>query len=490
MALNALPGEVLLVIATYVGSNSHHDLDDRTLLPLLPDTTSLCKLALCSRRLNSIVTPIIYRTIISNRQRRHAVPMLLKRTIGNPSIAKQVQRYIGSNIRGIRLFDMSSYTEEDYIRVQLAIAKFGNARKRFLRNVMAGHGDAVTALLFALLPNLKEVVMFSYQKVDHDYIEYVVRQASAREGFAYLHRLKVVHIAPPPKCRGLDIKTVLPYLEVPSLDKISLYGIVPSCGRYVFNWSNPSGTKSFVRHLSLICSDIMCHTMEAMLKDFPCLETLEYEYYNHPKRGLGTGQQNILTALSPLKSSLKCLVLIDNQRPNLEERGTTSRTLAEFEKLAKISANAYILVNLLPGGKEILSPMSAGSSTQESRLVNMLPRSLKHLELYGCRGGILSHIEEVIQRKHALFTELKSISLSYSDDCPSTSAEETRVYSGYNLRATEALIVESRNVGVLLQSRFVEDWNYDPEHRHVKFNVMEQFHRHGDSYRQGSLRQP
>ena len=164
MALNALPGEVLLVIATYVRSNSHHDLDDHTLLPILPDTTSLCKLALCSRRLNSIVTPIIYRIIISTRQRRHAVPMLLKRMIRHPNIATQVEKYIGSNIRGIRLFDMSSYTEEDYIGAQLAIAKLGNPRKRWLRKVMAGHGDAVTALLFALLPNLEQMVMLSYQK--------------------------------------------------------------------------------------------------------------------------------------------------------------------------------------------------------------------------------------------------------------------------------------------------------------------------------------
>ena len=93
------------------------------------------------------------------------------------------------------------------------------------------------------------------------------------------------------------------------------------------------------------------------------------------------------------------------------------------------------LAGLLPGGKGILSPISTGSSTQESRLVNMLPRSLKHLELYGCKGGILSHIEEIIQRKHALFMELKSISLSYNDDGPSASVEETRVYSGYNPQA-------------------------------------------------------
>jgi hypothetical protein len=202
MLLNTLPDDLLIDIANYVGLDSHFDADTRS---LFPDSISLCKLALCSRRLNIFTTPILYRTIMGTNRRRHAVPMLLKRILASPELGKQVKRYIGSNLGGIRLIDMSSYTEEDYVRAQLAIARFGNTRKQWMRKVIAGHGDVVTALLFTLLPNLEQLVMFSYQKGHRDDIEYVVKHASAKGRFKCLTRLQSVFIAPP-QDSGLDIK--------------------------------------------------------------------------------------------------------------------------------------------------------------------------------------------------------------------------------------------------------------------------------------------
>lgn len=471
MLLNTLPDDLLIDIAKYVGLDSHFHADTRS---LIPDSVSLCKLSLCSRRLNTIATPILYQTIMSTRQRRHAVPMLLKRILVSPEIGNQVKRYIGSNIRGIRLFDMSSYTEEDYVRVQLAIARFGNARKRWLRKVIAGHGDAVTALLFTILPNLEQLVMFSYQKGHRDYIEYVAKQASMNGPFECLTRLQTVLIAPPHDS-GLDIKAMLPYLEVSSLRKMSIYGIVPECRGQKYRWSNPAGTKFRIRHLSLIHSIFNRYTLEDMLKDFPCLETFAYEYCGGP---LGDRQQSAVTAIGHLKSSLEQLVLIDNCQSHdfYGQDDRSVRSLADFEKLTKISTNSYILVGLLPGQNRSRTLTTLTPSVHESRLVNMLPRSLKYLELYDCGRGILDHMKEVIEQKHESFPNLESILLTYRDQSPAYygATEGCKTYLGLDQQAIEDLRVESRRVRVLLQTRLVDCWRpTDSKHMEwMEFKIM------------------
>jgi hypothetical protein len=55
---------------------------------------------------------------------------------------------------------------------------------------------------------------------------------------------------------------MLPYLEVPSLSRMSIYGVVPGDRGQLFRWSNPAGSKFLIRHLNLIHSVIDRYTLE------------------------------------------------------------------------------------------------------------------------------------------------------------------------------------------------------------------------------------
>jgi len=167
MSLTKLSNELLLEIANYSGSRAAG------------------QLVSCSKRLNSIATPIFYRHV--DIRSGHCFRRLMQLIVEKPELGVYVKSVIGDLMSGeglFHIFDMSSYTKEDYHRCKSSILAVPGlistaGAKKWIQDLRLGRGDALFAIFLLHTPCLEEIDLESYGVNETSYVGLFLEHAAS-----------------------------------------------------------------------------------------------------------------------------------------------------------------------------------------------------------------------------------------------------------------------------------------------------------------------
>lgn len=164
MLLEELPNDLLVEIVDWVGTDTF--MRDYGIV-IGRGTKSLHHLALCSRKLNTVATPVLYRTYTQTGEK--ALQEFLLRVLRNPDLGKHVKNFVASEISEDEQLDMSSWAEDDFQCCLVLINRISSTEKdsvlsseKWMNDVRLGDWDALSGLLISLLPNVEEIDMIAY----------------------------------------------------------------------------------------------------------------------------------------------------------------------------------------------------------------------------------------------------------------------------------------------------------------------------------------
>ncbi|KAE9382182.1 hypothetical protein N431DRAFT_394015 [Stipitochalara longipes BDJ] len=375
-------------------------------MPLYPErynfsthscTKSLASLALVSRRLNQITTPILYRTFVQTQYT--ALPISLRLLVEKPEVGSLVKKIVISEIEDIDGMDMLGFSSQDVERLGLdeqAVGYFEHETPGWMTHLEEGQWQAVIALLLLLLPSLEEIDIESYSGEDFEayrmpYIDaalaYAVSQQRIPNSGRCLRKLKTVSMA---YCdeemgntkmgdteMGMSIDVLLSFCELPSLTSAK---IQMACDE---DWIVPSPAPQYnVEELELDNSNIAPDALIKILRCFPRLKKLYYEnggpmIEDFLPQYLGRG-------IAHLHGCLEELTVIDQQGyANGEEEQGSIGSLAEFKNLRKIDMYYECFLKGDPDDDE-----DEHGEDRKPKLVHVLPPSVEQLTIEQCQPGI------------------------------------------------------------------------------------------------------
>jgi len=160
--LLALSSELIHSIAEWV---SIPYINPPTILSLHGCVKPLASLALISRHLNQITTPLLYRTFVQTQG--SAIPTMLRLLVNMPEIGSLVKRLVISELDESIGMDMLGFSRKELGRLGLdeeTLEHFEIERPDWIEHVEAGEWQAVVALLLVVLPSLQEIDFVSYHK--------------------------------------------------------------------------------------------------------------------------------------------------------------------------------------------------------------------------------------------------------------------------------------------------------------------------------------
>jgi hypothetical protein len=222
MSLDKLSDDILLCLAEWVGTHAyvpHYD------IIAVRGTRFLGPLALCSRRLNRIVTPLLYRTFTQTGMK--ALPTFLHLLLNKPKIGAEVRKFVGSEVHEEDPLDMSMFSPEDFEQLRNTIDSFGDLpvdKSEWMTDVEEGLWEAIMCLLLFFLPSLEEIDMVSYAGRDAKYIiptfnQIACNQAKDASDYSLKH-LRTISVAYSDTESGMDIEALLPFCTPPSVSQI------------------------------------------------------------------------------------------------------------------------------------------------------------------------------------------------------------------------------------------------------------------------------
>jgi hypothetical protein len=368
MSFNALPDEILLEIFGWVRSDHNNDYNDYNVYLYKSETMVLCQLALCSRRLTSLSTPILYETFVCDEPR--VTKQFLHRLLRMPALANHVKKFFV-----LESFDRNMQQEsilEGLDLYRTAIEEVGldkTESEAWFKDVTAGDWDASAALLLTICPNLDEIYLSEW--CECKWVKRILmhsESAKCRENVKkYLGKVRKVTVRDmtqiPQNAALADIICLLRLGRVESAD----FGRV-----YFFDWipQLPLPGICSLEHLRSLyfrLTDMDSDILGKLLRCCPNLQDFGIQHFcDFPRARAG---------LSKVKRSLEQL------RVKIEHHEDCSPapfgSLVEFEALRVLKMDA---VTLLGGTVDLDGDCECESDGVQ--LVNILPASLESLQIY------------------------------------------------------------------------------------------------------------
>jgi hypothetical protein len=442
MSLDALSDELLLNIAEFVNINDHrylykNDYDQ--------GWRFLAKLALCSRRLNRIATPILYRTFkqTGEREGEKRLPTFLHLLKEKPELGACIKSFVASEIsEDDEHMDMKGFSRQDVGKCGLgpdAVGFMESKNPNWLDELEAGHWRAVIAFLLLLLPALEEVDLTrSSCYPESGYIDaavaYAARQQLKPGSQNSLRHLRTVWMDYWDTGGGVSINVLLPFCALPSVTAAR----INRASDYDFHVS-PKPRQYHISDLHISHSNVGPEAIGPILHCFPSLKILHYG-----NGGSNVGYEDFLPqylgrAISHLHETLEELTVLsyENRTYDDEEAGPIG-LLTDFKKLKRITTYYDCLLKPDPGDGAI------------ERLTDILPSSLEALALSQCNPDILEQVHDLLGQ-YALgrnFLSLKEIALALNQN-----VDFPWIYKGQEHLSTEEkeLMAEGNALGITIK---------------------------------------
>jgi len=354
----------------------------------LVDTSKwLLDVALCSRRMHNLTEPILYTQFKESGNR---LPKFLARILTRPDLARCVRIYHGIAISmgsmNIEEFlNVSDLAEDDWERVRNAVHLAGSHADWY--HVLArGSWDAMTALMFHLLPNVQELEFSSWSYTNNEYP--FICAALDRP---LLWKLWSVCIKFWDTENGMKLDQLVPFLKIPSVSAFKGYMISDGA------WEGEP-MLSNIKNLSLNYSNLDTVSLKKFLMCFPRLEKL---FYRNGGAYVGYSEFDApaaMEALKHLKPCLKELHILQDDTDNMWECQIFGiGSFSDFRKLKFLDISTSILLD----GEGL-------------RLIDCLPASLEYLSLREVEARHVEQIFELVSQK-SLTLDLQWEGIVYPD---------------------------------------------------------------------------
>jgi hypothetical protein len=265
---------------------------------------------------------------------------------------------------------------------------------------------------------------------------------------------------------AFSLEPIAAFLELPSVRRANFGGISDD----IFTLSDRTPlpvqpTLSGYRVIDLTIRDsVIVEEIILFLGRCTSLKRLSYEHSASQKGVAGLVPQKFGKAIAHLKCCLEELIIFDDpidevMRP-VDEMPTAIGSLAEFKELHTITMNADILLGPISWFRYFRKTSlirSKATPPVQSRLEDILPKSLKALRLADCRVGILDQVRQLLNRKEEVAPNLMVICLNfrYTGWIPPTSSGS---YKGYDEEVAQKLKADCVAAGFLLIFSF-SNWN-------------------------------
>ena len=431
MSLDKLSDELLLEIAEWVGTNAYHPHLASTIT--VRGTQFLGPLALCSRRLNTIISPLLYKTFTQTNKK--ALPAFLRLVLEKPQIGKEVKRFVGTELPLYQIdeeydnkLDMSQFSPQDYNRCRIAIGSFRGHESdqvNWLHFLREGSWCAAVALLMLCLPNLEEIELAQFYGGDrafgYDYIartfEYIATRQFFKDSHYSLKHLKTISavLSEGVVRYGTSQNVILSFFTPRSVSKIVLSG---------FKWREfrfePKHSYQ-VQDLRFDSSCVHGDTMVKFLRRFPNLRKFRYLH-----RDSGVVSHLFLPhkmgeGLAHLHHCLEKLTLLGDPRSKRSKTESQQGIgpLTQFKKLRRIKLCVDDLFEFHAIDDEDEKP------SEKPKLANVFPASLQILVLCEAENSILTLLNDFLNDKESfpLLTDIV-VRITELRDAHQDSAEE------------------------------------------------------------------
>ncbi|KAH7360379.1 hypothetical protein BKA65DRAFT_183655 [Rhexocercosporidium sp. MPI-PUGE-AT-0058] len=399
MSLSGLSDELLLEIVNFVKSGDCN--------------RDLGNLASCSRHLNRVTTPILYRDIIESNER--TLPLLLLTILKKPDLAEFVLNYEASEFEDGEL-DISGFSEESLEMFRASIGTSGSTANEgfeWFSRVERGEWQALTTLLLLNLPKLKVLDLASYgnHTAFHGtrpqagtfgllFKKAASRQISGNKTAPSLKDLKRLSVAYSDTEMGLGFEDVIPLLQLPSVTSIRVHMLNGEA-----NFEGDMGTHLNTRKLEVSYSSIEPEALTRFLQSFPSLEDL---FYCHAGGIVGCMEflpQTLGAGIQHLKLCLKSLEILGIPEDTFDdERALGVGSLVGFESLVNLSTMQITLFGPNDGNRE-----DSDDDGRPVHLWNILPKSIITLTLTDCGPEILYEFKALLERKTLATPNLKTV---------------------------------------------------------------------------------
>jgi len=442
MSLLALSTELLLSIATWVAVPSLSIFHNSP----SPTTASLASLALVSRHLNQITTPLLYHTFVQVGY--SALPLLLRALVEKPELCLLVKKLVISEIEDMVRMDMLDFSQTDLEKLGLEgedLRYFERENPEWRKQIEEGQWQAVIALLFLILPSLEEIDVESHRVSNEGspkgYIDAALAYAAARqlipESKHCLRCLKRVSMAYYDSMMGISIDVLLPFCALPSVTKAKIYMAADE------EWTTPSPALQYnVEDLEFSMSNIAPDVLVKILRCFPRLKRLSYD-----NGGAVVGYEDFLPqymgrGIAHLQGYLEELIVYNQEDVNGDEEPRSIGSLVEFKKLKKIDLWYYCLL-----AADADDDKDEGGEEGRPRLVDVLPASLEQLVLWQCKPDILDQLRDVLEQRQigSSFLALKKVHIRFMDKSTEDASPETMREMK---RVGDELVADAKEMGV------------------------------------------
>jgi hypothetical protein len=446
MSLYKLSDDILLEIVEWVNTNGY-----------IPDYSSvtergtkfLASLVLCSRRLNSIATPVLYRTFVQTKY--GALPAFLCTILEKPQLGALVKDIVVSEIDEEESMEMGGFSRQEIERLGLradVLDHFESEKSSWIDDLEAGKWQAVAALLILLLPGLEEIVIASYlgpDLVGNGYINTALAYAAHKQLTPHsqhaLRNLKTVSMAYYDTESGMSMEAILPFCALPSVTAARIH--MASDDEFT-----PSSQRYQTKDLQINSSNIASGALINIIRCFPDLKKLFYE-----NGGAIVGCEDFLPhylgrAIEHLKGCLEELTVLD-QGGYMGNDGEQEAigSLAGFQKLRRVAMDYDCLLKADSQINDENEDEDEGDGDGKPRLVYVLPPSLEVLAVAKCEPDILDQIRELLeQQQHgerSNFPLLEKVIIGFVDK-PNVSPERTSELR----RVEEELVADGKEMGI------------------------------------------
>lgn len=415
MSLNILPDEILVDIFQILGEESDY-YDD------LVQDGSLYQVALSSRRLNRLATPMLYRTFI---QTKHStLKKFLRRVLEVPKLRGCVRRF---GIEQLEPGDATPFECNDpniYEAAIRAVEHDTAQSEDWIIAVRAGEWDAVIALLFVILPNLEEIHVLAWNIPF--WIKKILancapgqRQEKAR---GYLENVTTMYVAYwHDKPDGFTLEEINHFLKLGTVKSANFDMVLHE----TFLQNQPlSFSLENLRSLFFDDSHIDSHLLKDLLRSCPNLQSFRFYhcgYSNGPNGPNVFVPQRVSAGLCRARKSLRELRLRDSTYKGQIQRPFGS--LVDFEVLTDLEMDACILFGYMADAESSFTDSDSEDDEKERlrdyvKLIEVLPSSLQSLQINQCWDvrETQEQLADLLEKREGVVPVLKTIDIIVNTD--------------------------------------------------------------------------
>jgi len=375
--------------------------------------TSLAPLALCSRRLNNVVGPLLYRTFTQCLDKPAALPKMLRTVMQKPLLGAEIET-ISLTDTDYEWLDMSSFLSSfpsRKLQTVMRSLEVSIVKSKWRTDVEQGVWDAAASLLLFFLPSLAEIELRCDEQDPFPYLDQIARHIACNQRietpighFLSLDKLRKVSFArrSDNNYGFMDIGVILPWCDIPSVHTIRAFRLegMERIGPTPEAWVSSALSKKYhVQSLRLDGSCVYSAALRTFLPSFSSLKQFYYHYGGADAMPADFLPQRIGEGLAQLHSSLEELVLLGTEcgEDGEEARGPLD-SLAEFTKLRCIGTEADVLF-----GPDL--------DTERQQLPNILPASLEILVIRRCEDDIYHDLRDLLSHRKDKFKVLKTVAI-------------------------------------------------------------------------------